>query len=113
MRQEFEKMSIKGQKSAIILCRTLLNNPQQFDYIKDTYLVKRHGSWQFKDKLSVMLDKGDGNMTRHERQYLLKEDKKISNNNKKYIWNAVILVTTVIICGILTGNFILRLKGVI
>lgn len=113
MEQDFNKMSLKGQKGAIILVRTLLNNPQQFDYIKDTYLVKRHGSWQFRDKLSKMLYKGDGTMTSRQKRYLSKYDKNLSNNNKKYIRNAIILVTAVIIFGIFTGNIILRLKGVI
>ena len=68
MEQEFNKMTIKGQKSAILLVRALLNSPEQFDYIKDTYLIKRHGSWQLKDKLSVMLDP----KTKHEVNYLSK-----------------------------------------
>jgi hypothetical protein len=113
MKQEFEKMTIKGQKSAILLVRALLNHPQQLDYIRDTYLVKRHGSWQFKDKLSVMLDKGDGNMTRHEANYLLKQDKMISNNNKKDIIQAILVTSGTIAAGILIAVVMLRIGGVI
>lgn len=113
MQDEFNKMSIKGQKSAILLVRALLNNPQQLDYIKDNYLKNCHGSWQLKDKLSVMLDKGDGTMTSHEKNYLLKQDKMISNNNKKYILQSVAVAGVVIAVGILIGYGILKIGGVI
>lgn len=111
MEQDFNKMSLKGQKGAIILVRTLLNNPQQFDYIKDTYLVKRHGSWQFRDKLSVMLDKGDDTMTSRQRRYLSKYDKKVSNNDKYYTILGIILVMTAVILGVWLGINLLMLQS--
>ena len=113
MKQEFEKMTIKGQKSAILLVRALLNHPKQLDYIRDTYLVKRHGSWQLKNKLSVMLDKGDGNMTKHEKNYLLKQDKMISNNNKKYIITGILIVFGTAVAGFLVAVAMLKMGGII
>ena len=112
MKQEFEKMTIKGQKSAILLVRALLNHPQELDYIRDTYLKKCHGSWQLKDKLSVMLDKGDGNMTKHEKNYLLKQDKMISNNNIKHIIFSLAVTAGLIVAGIMIGYGILKIGGV-
>ena len=113
MKQEFEKMTIKGQKSAILLVRALLNHPQQLDYIRDTYLKKCHGSWQLKDKLSVMLDKGDGKMTTHEKNYLLKNDKTILKNNIKYAILGILIAFTVIITGIEIAAWLLKIGGVI
>lgn len=107
MNKEFNKMSIKGQKGAIILCRTLLNNPQQFDYIKDTFLVKRHGSWQFKDKLSVMLDEVNGGLSDKEKKYLSKQDKKLSKDD---IFNSVI---TGIMIGFITISIGITVAAII
>ena len=109
MEQEFNKMTIKGQKSAILLVRALLNSPEQFDYIKDTYLKKCHGSWQLKDKLSVMLDP----KTKHEVNYLSKIDKKLSNNNKKYIILGCTVAASGIVAGILLACFILKIGGIL
>ena len=109
MEQEFNKMTIKGQKSAILLVRALLNSPEQFDYIKDTYLKKCHGSWQLKDKLSVMLDPH----TKHEVNYLSKIDKKISNNNKKYVIGGLALAASGIVAGIVIAVTVLKIGGVI
>ena len=109
MEQEFNKMTIKGQKSAILLVRALLNNPEQFDYIKDTYLKKCHGSWQLKNKLSVMLDP----KTKHEINYLSKIDKKISNNNKFMITMGILAGIAVIGLGIMIGIVIAMKGGII
>lgn len=108
MNKEFSKMSIKGQKGAIILCRTLLNNPQQFDYIKDTFLVKRHGSWQFKDKLVSMLYEVNCGLSDKEKKYLSKQDKKLSNNNKKYILIGITTVAASIVFGFMIGMMMIE-----
>lgn len=109
MQEEFNKMTIKGQKSAILLVRALLNHPKQLDYIRDNYLVKRHGSWQLRDKLSVMLD----TKTKHEHTYLSRIDKTISNNNKKEVIQAILIAFTVIAAGILIATGVLKMGGVI
>ena len=109
MQDEFNKMTIKGQKSAILLVRALLNNPQQFDYIKNTYLKKCHGSWQLKDKLSVMLNPD----TTHETNYLLKQDKVISNNNKKHIIHSILFTAGTVAAGIMIGILIMKIGGVL
>ena len=113
MKQEFDKMTIKGQKSAILLVRALLNNPQEFDYIKDTYLKKCHGSWQLKDKLSVMLDTTESRLTKHEKNYLLKQDKLLSKNNIKWVIAGLIVASAAVILGICIGFWIARTGGVI
>ena len=109
MEQEFNKMTIKGQKSAILLVRALLNSPEQFDYIKDTYLKKCHGSWQLKDKLSVMLNP----KTKHEVNYLSKIDNKLSNNNKKYIILGCTVAASGIVAGIVIAIAVLKIGGII
>lgn len=109
MQEEFNKMTIKGQKSAILLVRALLNHPQELDYIRDNYLVKRHGSWQLRNKLSVMLD----TKTKHEHTYLSRIDKTISNNNKKEVIQAILIAASVIIAGIGLAILVLKIGGVI
>lgn len=113
MEQEFKKMTIKGQKSAILLVRALLNSPEQFDYIKKTYLKKCHGSWQLKDKLSVMLDTPKSRLTKHEKNYLLKQDKLLSLNNIKWVAGSVAIAGLVLIIGILIGFWAAKIGGVI
>jgi hypothetical protein len=109
MEEEFNKMTIKGQKSAILLVRALLNHPKQLDYIRDNYLVKRHGSWQLRNKLSVMLYTN----TKHEHTYLSRIDKTISNNNKKEVIQAILIAASVIIAGIGLAILVLKMGGVI
>lgn len=109
MQEEFNKMTIHGQKSAILLVRALLNHPKQLDYIRDNYLVKRHGSWQLRDKLSVMLY----TKTKHEHNYLSRIDKTISNNNKKEVIQAILIAASVIIAGIGLAILVLKIGGVI
>lgn len=109
MEQEFNKMTIKGQKSAILLVRALLNSPEQFDYIKDTYLKKCHGSWQLKDKLSVMLDPH----TKHEVNYLSKIDKKLSLNNINKVLLSVAVASGFTVAGMGIAIVILKIGGVI
>lgn len=113
MKQEFDKMTIKGQKSAILLVRALLNNPQEFDYIKDTYLKKCHGSWQLKDKLSVMLDTPNNKLTKHQKNYLLKQDKSLLNNDKFMVAMGILAGIAVIGMGIMIGIVIAMKGGII